>query len=129
VANLKFLRNLRQQHYDISINTYPQSKIQYRVMARLINAPKRLSHRYRNYSRLDDWLTNLTIDEDYEIHCIENNLNLFKLMEVARPSGTLEMELFLSSAENDWAKNFCGRRNCLAKCWPGFMSAPEKPRT
>src|ERR1043166_932411 len=43
-ANLRFLWRLRRSCYDISINTYPQSKIQYRVIAKLINAPCRLSH-------------------------------------------------------------------------------------
>src|SRR5437667_11859528 len=56
MANLRFLWHLRRLRYDISINTYPQSKIQYRVIAKLINAPRRLSHRYRHHSFLDEWL-------------------------------------------------------------------------
>ena len=35
--------------YDVSINAYPQSKIHYRIIAKILNAPKRLSHRHENH--------------------------------------------------------------------------------
>ncbi len=112
LANLRFLWRLRKLQYDISINTYPQSKIHYRIIAKLINAPKRLSHRHENHSRLDDWLTNLSIAQDYGIHCIENNLNLLKLLQVPRPAEKLAPEIFFSPAEEQWAEAFA-RKNHL----------------
>src|SRR4030095_1057502 len=36
-ASLQFISTLRKNRYDISINTHPQSRIWYRVIARLID--------------------------------------------------------------------------------------------
>jgi len=112
LANLKFLWRLRKMRYDISINTYPQSKIEYRIIAWVINAPKRLSHRYGNYCRLDNWLTNLTVEDDYGIHCIDNNLNLLRLVDGVPPARTLDPEIFLINGEDQWAEDFL-RKNKL----------------
>src|SRR5215470_1411416 len=38
---LGFLSQLRRNRYDFSINTHPQSRVHYRLVARLINAPIR----------------------------------------------------------------------------------------
>lgn len=115
LANLMFLWQLRQRRYDISINSYPQGKIHYRIIAKLINAPKRLSHRYENHSRLDDWLVNLSLEQDYEIHCVENNLNLLKLLDTPPPGKPLEIEIFFSSAETQWAEDFCQKNHLEGK--------------
>jgi len=132
LANLRFLWRLRKMRYDVSINTYPQSKIHYRIIAKIINAPKRLSHRHENHWFLDDWLANFSNEQDYGIHCVENNLNLLKLLggadqenapplpvpllhrmeEKGRGTGslsdlrTLEPEIFFSAAEEQWADSF-----------------------
>jgi ADP-heptose:LPS heptosyltransferase len=55
LASLKFLWSLRRQHYDVSINTHPQGKIQYRLVARVIGARMRLSHNYHQ-SPCYEWL-------------------------------------------------------------------------
>ena len=55
-AFLKFLAGLRQERYDVSINTHPQSKVEYRVVARIIGATQRLSHTYDNSTFLDKLL-------------------------------------------------------------------------
>jgi ADP-heptose:LPS heptosyltransferase len=80
VQNLRFLWGVRRQGYDLSINTYPQGKIQYRITARLINARRRLSHYYENRHLWDDWLVTDAIEQDYHVHCIENNLNFLPLL-------------------------------------------------
>src|SRR5437867_4286490 len=40
--NLGFLWQLRREKYDVIFNTYPQSRIAYRAIARVIGAPQRL---------------------------------------------------------------------------------------
>src|SRR5688572_25229915 len=50
---LLFLMRLRPERYDITVNTHPQSRTAYRVMARIIGAPLRLSHRYDQSGILD----------------------------------------------------------------------------
>src|SRR5437016_3026708 len=112
LANFRFIWRLRKHRYDISINTYPQGKIHYRIIARLIKAPKRLSHRYENHSRLDDWLTNLSIEQDYRIHCVENNLNLLKLLDLPSPARPLDTEIYFTEPERQWAEEFL-RKNQL----------------
>src|ERR1043166_2955445 len=39
-ASLKYLSQLRRNRYDISINTHPQSRVHYRLVSRLVGAPK-----------------------------------------------------------------------------------------
>ena len=128
LMNLKFLWRLRKARYDVTINTYPQSKTVYRVIARLINAPRRLSHRYENYSRLDDWLTNLTIEEDYTLHCIENNLNLLKLLGSPLGSKSHEPELFFSTAEIKWAEEFACKNQLRERTVLGIHAGSGKTK-
>ena len=56
--SLRFLWQLRQQKYDLSINTHPQSRVHYRAVARLINARVRASHEYDNAGGWDRLLVN-----------------------------------------------------------------------
>src|SRR5262245_18472737 len=74
IDSLRFLLTLRKERYDVSINTHPQSRIVYRVTARIINARERLIHEYDNSVWLDHWLVNRTLPQNYTIHMIENNL-------------------------------------------------------
>jgi len=118
LSNLKFLSSLRRQHYDVSINTHPQGKIVYRIIARLIGARLRLSHRYENYSLWDRLLIKSSIDQDYTIHCADNNLRLLPLMGLTEPRGPLDIELYFSPDEEQWASQFIrshqlGSRICL----------------
>src|SRR5580765_6637466 len=43
-SSLAFVLGLRKKRYDVSFNTHPQSRIQYRMVARLIGAKMRISH-------------------------------------------------------------------------------------
>ena len=115
VRSLKFLWQLRRREYDVSINTYPQSKIQYRMVTRLINAAQRLSHLYHNSSYLDGWLVNRTIPQDYQLHSVFNNLNLVKLLGAKPMSSQHDPQLFLSPDEIKWAENFVTTSHWLEK--------------
>ena len=68
LAALKFLWSLRPHHYDVSINTHPQSKILYRIAARIINARTRISHNYHQSKWFDRLLGDHTLPQDYEKH-------------------------------------------------------------
>src|SRR5207245_5410064 len=73
---LKFLWPLRRERYDVSLNTYPQSKIHYRFVARLIKASQRLSHAYDNSSALDRKSTRLNSSHgsiSYAVFCLKKN--------------------------------------------------------
>jgi heptosyltransferase III len=100
---LRSLRRFRRQRYDVSFNTYPQSKIQYRAVTRYIGARQRLSHSYDNWTLLDNLLVNRTVPQDYELHSIENNLRLLSLLGVQPKLERHDTEIFLSPAELRWA--------------------------
>src|SRR5688572_8655900 len=55
------LQELRRRRYDVSINTYPQSRTAYRGVARFIGADARFSHVYSNWSLLDQVLLTRTM--------------------------------------------------------------------
>lgn len=108
-SNLRFIRKLRKENYDISINTYPQSKREYRIIARLIGAPVRLSHRHECSTWLDSLLVNRQIDQDYSVHCIQNNLNLLRLLDQPLPTQPVDCEIFFTPAERQWAEEWVRR--------------------
>ena len=55
---LRFFWSLRRERYDVSINTHPQSQRLYRMAARIVGAPMRISHEYECFSWLDRRLVN-----------------------------------------------------------------------
>jgi heptosyltransferase-2 len=98
-AFFKFILNLRRERYDLSINTHPQSKIEYRVVAWLIGAPVRLSHDYDNAMSLDELLITHSLPQDYAIHSADNNLRLLSLLGRTPRLVQHAYELFLSPVE------------------------------
>ncbi|HMJ67057.1 MAG TPA: glycosyltransferase family 9 protein, partial [Candidatus Binatia bacterium] len=102
-ASLRSLWKFRRERYDVSLNTYPQSKIQYRIVARYIGAQQRLSHTYDNRGFLDNWLVNRTVPQSYELHSIENNLRLLELLGVKPKLASHDSEIFLADSEKKWA--------------------------
>ena len=102
-ATMRGLQRFRRQHYDVSLNTYPQSKIHYRLVSRWVAARERLSHKYDNWGFLDSMLVTKTIAQDYTLHSIENNLNLLSLIGAQPKLATHDSEVFLSVAEENWA--------------------------
>jgi ADP-heptose:LPS heptosyltransferase len=111
LASLRFLWGLRRHRYDVSINTHPQSKIQYRCVARLIGARTRLSHSYHQ-SHWWDWLLgDRTLPQDYEQHSVENTLALLQFLGVKPVLPQHDCELFLSPGEFAWADAYLRERN------------------
>jgi heptosyltransferase-2 len=103
---LRFLLSLRKNHYDISINTHPQSRIHYRIAARIVGAKTRISHEYECSGWLDRKLVNKTLAQDYSRHSIENNLDVLPLIGAKKKLPKHEMEIFLTPDEEKWADDF-----------------------
>lgn len=103
LATWRFARELRRRGYDLSFNTYPQSRLEYRVVARLIGARRRLSHQYGNSPLLDRWLVEAGTRQDYDRHAVDNNLALLAATGSERRLRQHAYELFLAQAEFDWA--------------------------
>lgn len=107
----QFLRMLRKQRYDVSFNTHPQSRIHYRIVARLINAKLRVSHEYENFGFLDRLLVNRVLPQNYNQHAIENNLAMLRFLNAEPYVPKHGYELFLTPAEHRWAEEFIAKNN------------------
>ncbi|HEY5296785.1 MAG TPA: glycosyltransferase family 9 protein [Verrucomicrobiae bacterium] len=113
IDSLKFLAKLRRARYDVSINTFPQSRIHYRLVARIIGAKTRISHNYECSGALDRWLVNQTVPQNYSLHAVENNLALLPLLGAETKLPEHNYEFFLTDAEKSWAENFIAREKLL----------------
>ena len=105
-AAFSFLWSLRNNGYDLSINTHPQSRMVYRAVARLIGAKTRISHEYESFGWLDRHLTNRTLPQDYSRHSIDNNLDVLPMIGARQTLPHHEMEIFLTAEEEKWAEDF-----------------------
>jgi ADP-heptose:LPS heptosyltransferase len=117
---LQFLWQLRKNHYDVSINTHPQSRIHYRLVARLIGAPTRISHEYDHATVLDRLLVNRMIRQDYQRHSIENNLAFLGLLDAKPSLARHDYEIYLSPAELAWAEELVVRHGLSGRKWIGL---------
>ena len=106
VERLKFLRSLRRNRYDVSINTHPQPRIHYRVAAHIAGATLRISHEYECSGWLDRRFVNKTLPQDYSRHSIENNFDALPLLGATVKLSSHEMEIFLTQEEEEWAEEF-----------------------
>ena len=102
----RYLGALRRNAYDVSINTHPQSHVNYRVVARRIGARTRFSHVYECSGVLDRWLVNLTTPQDYSKHAVENNLAVLPLIGAKVLLPRHETEIFTTPAEEAWANEY-----------------------
>jgi heptosyltransferase-3 len=136
LGTARFLWPLRQAGYDVSINTHPQSRRQYRLTARFLGARTRISHRYDCSGWMDRLLVNRTLLQDYSKHTAENNLALLSLLDRRPVLSSHPLELFLSDKDHLWAESFLkscglwqhrwlgihvgsgGTKNLVLKRWP-----------
>jgi heptosyltransferase-2 len=134
--SLKFLLGVRKNRYQISINTHPQSRRHYRLIARIIGAPIRLSHVYESFALPDRFLVNRTLAQDYGRHSVELNLAALEVLHKKPLLPTHRLEVFLSPEDNAWAEGFVtghrlagrkilgihagsgGTKNLALKRWP-----------
>jgi ADP-heptose:LPS heptosyltransferase len=112
---LNYLVSLRKNHYDITINTHPQSRMHYRVAARIIGAPVRISHEYECFNWLDRYLVNKTLPQDYSRHSVEQNFDILPLLggKVKLPSH--QIEIFLTPDEEKLADEFLAKNKLADK--------------
>lgn len=112
---LKFLWSLRREGYDFSLNTHPQSRIHYRLVARIVGARVRVSHSYDCSGWLDGLLVNRQHPQDYQRHTISNNLDLLQFLNAKPKSAQTEMEVPLKPEEQAWAQEFVQQQNLTGR--------------
>jgi ADP-heptose:LPS heptosyltransferase len=115
----RFLWALRRERYQFSINTHPQSRIHYRIAARIVGARTRISHEYECFNWLDRRLVNATLPQDYSIHAAENNLAFLPLLGAKKKLPAHAFEIFLNPEEIKWADDFLAQNNLAGKKWLG----------
>lgn len=115
LSALRYLLRLRRERYDISLNTHPQSRVHYRLVAGIIGARLRVSHRYDNASLLDSLLTDRALPQDYSRHAIENNLALLELLDLKPRLPSHTYELFLTPSDMEWAERFIASHQLTQK--------------
>jgi ADP-heptose:LPS heptosyltransferase len=109
---LNFLLGLRREGYDYSFNTYPQSRLAYRGVARLIGARTRISHHYHNAWWIDRLCVQRLQPQDYSQHAITNNLALLNQVGLQPKLLSHGYELFLTPAEQAWAADYTRGNAC-----------------
>jgi len=106
LGSIRFLVGLRRHRFDVSMNAHTQGRIHYRVVARMIGAPLRLSHEYESHGWFDRLLVNRTIPQDYALHSVENNNRLLGLIDKEPVLPRHDFEIFLKPAEKEWANQY-----------------------
>lgn len=120
ISSLRFVLGLRRRRFDLSLNLHPQGRRAYRVIARLIGARERLSHRYENYNVLDSLLITRSLPQDYAVHCVTNNLRLLGLIGLTPRLPRHEYELFLSPEERVRGLQVAGELGLVGRRWLGM---------
>lgn len=89
--------------YDTCINFYPSNRVQYNVFAFMTGAKNRIGHSYlkMNLSQMN-WLKNNTVKEEYELHCVEENIRLLSFLDIkADMSKIPAMKIWLTDEEKE----------------------------
>ncbi len=96
--------DLRCRRYDVSISVYPQNRREYNIISALIQAHRRLAHRYRHLSRngLDFLNTDLILEDD-EIHNVEENVRLVRNLDIRYPESLPPLQISLPDSDRDFA--------------------------
>ncbi len=106
LESFQFLLSIRKNRYDISINTHPQSRRHYRVIARIVGAPLRISHVYESFGAVDGLLVNQTLPQDYARHSVDMNLDVLGLVGARPRFQKHELEIPLLPEDEAWAEAF-----------------------
>jgi ADP-heptose:LPS heptosyltransferase len=104
---LRFLIGFRG-HSDYSINFYPSNKRDYNIAAFLTGSPVRIGHTYKiRNTRGCHFLKNRTVQEDDNLHCVEENLRLLAFLGI-RDRNVYPMEVYLTEDEEGLALRWLG---------------------
>jgi len=101
-----FVLGLRKK-YDISINVYPSNRKEYNIINFLIGAEKRLAVKYlRKDFQNFGFLNNLRIQEDDNLHNVEENIKLCELIVGKEFHDIPELILNFREEDLEFGKNF-----------------------
>ncbi len=108
IKSLKEIRKIRQNKYDISINTYPSNRFEYNVLNFLLGAKKRIAHHYihTNFFRLE-FLNSILINEVKDKHNVLQNFEIVrKLIDISTNANIGNLEIQIKSEDIESAQNW-----------------------
>ena len=112
---LNFVRSLRKEGFQISINIYPQNRREYNIIAYLIGAKRRIAVQYRRRDPQNlSWLNTNTILEDDRLHCVEENVRLLSLLGLDEELGESKLpslRMNFPPRHAEWAESWLVERN------------------
>lgn len=126
--SLRFLLQLRKQGYHAALNTYPQSKTEYRLITRVLGAEVRVSHRYDNRRWWDGWLVNREVPQNYDRHSVDQNLALLDAVHGHKLLSSHSTQLFLSEVERAGARRALEERGWQKRTLIGFHVGSGKTK-
>lgn len=94
--------------FDTCINFYPSNRIQYNAFAFMTGAKMRIGHTYlKKYFSQLNWLKNRTIREDYNAHCVVENIRLLKFLGIEADTEKIPpMHIYLTDDEKFTGESF-----------------------
>lgn len=108
--------------YDLSINAYPQNRMEYNLLSLLIGARQRVGFRYAvRCGAMERFFQTHTLEEDESRHVVENNLQIIPEVLGFSLSQTLpRLELFPQEKNRNLADDFIKTRGLEGKVLIGF---------
>ncbi|MDM7273170.1 glycosyltransferase family 9 protein [Sulfurihydrogenibium azorense] len=98
--------------YDITINFFPSNRRDYNIFSFLTFSKNRLGFKYKNSSFLNfDFLLNKTIEEDYNLHCVEENIRILTLLGINHKENIPNLKVYLTEEEGNKGKEFLNLYN------------------
>ena len=112
---LKLIKELRKNRYDYTIACFPSNKSEFNLLPFLIMAKKRIIHSY-NIDKLKtlSFLSNIKIKADKNLHDVDQNLNLLKLLNIDPEKEGKELIFNLGKDDEKYAEEFL-KKNRLNK--------------
>ena len=102
---IKVICNLRREKFDYSIMTFPANKVQFNILAFLIGASKRVTHKYGNSKvKTLSFLQNVKIPAVEGVHDVDQNLNLLKAFNIQAEDK--EQHFYISKDDMVFAESF-----------------------
>lgn len=113
INSLLFVIGLRNK-YDISFNVYPSNRKEYNIISFLIGAKKRVAVKYlrKDFNNLG-FLNNLRIEENDELHNVEENIKLCELITNYKIDDIPNLTLNFRNEDLEYGKKFIEEKQIM----------------
>jgi len=103
ISKAKLLYRLGRKKYDVSVTGFPSNRWQYNLIAKLINAKRRVTHQYRvGKIRTLSFLQNSQVEAVSWLHDIEQNMFLLRNSEMLPSPFFRNRKPYFHLTQKDW---------------------------